>query len=287
LDAKKVGKSIAFLRNYYGLTQKNIADYLGVTDKAVSRWERGLGTPDISLLTKLSIILDTDIESILEGNLTNLELKWKGVLNLNYSNGINAQTLLFDKHCVCYQISFFMLAGINDICVRGDKSNVSFTKEHMGDGSDLGIHISYEQTDELGLEDTLNCEGLKKFHDDNHHGIMLVDGLDFIYGKDLTKYFRRIIYNERHPQQIVNFKGMPTSIYFYPYMPDFQKCFSHKNESIGKLIMERGLISFPLKTMSDVLDAATIIRILETHNSEEIADLGEIAVNRGFINPIT
>jgi hypothetical protein len=179
-----------------------------------------------------------------------------------------------------------MLAGINDICVRGDKSNVNFTREHIGDGSDFGIHISYEQTDKLRLEDTLNCEVLKNFHDGDHHGIMLVDGLDFIYGKDLTKYFRRIIYNERHPQQIVNFKGMPTSIYFYPYMPDFQKSSCSQKGSIGKLIMERGLISFPLKTMSDILDAATIIRILESHNGVKIADLGEIAVNRGFVSPL-
>lgn len=54
-----------------------------MTDKAVSRWERGQGVPDISLLSRLSIILDTDIESILEGNLTHLELKWKDILNLD------------------------------------------------------------------------------------------------------------------------------------------------------------------------------------------------------------
>ena len=85
MDAKRVGRSIAFLRSYYGMTQKEIAERLGVTDKAVSRWERGQGVPDISLLSKLSIILDTDIESILEGNLMQVELKWKGILNLEYN----------------------------------------------------------------------------------------------------------------------------------------------------------------------------------------------------------
>ena len=50
MDATKVDKSIAFLRKYYGMTQGDLAERLGVTDKAVSRWERGQGAPDISFI---------------------------------------------------------------------------------------------------------------------------------------------------------------------------------------------------------------------------------------------
>ena len=41
MNAKKLGQFICTLRQEKGLTQKNLADMLGVTDKAVSRWETG------------------------------------------------------------------------------------------------------------------------------------------------------------------------------------------------------------------------------------------------------
>lgn len=42
MDAKKVGKAIKVLRSRIGYTQHDLADVLGVTDKAVSKWERGV-----------------------------------------------------------------------------------------------------------------------------------------------------------------------------------------------------------------------------------------------------
>jgi len=50
LDNKKIGNFIRNLRKEIGLTQKELADKLGVTDRAISKWERGRGVPDISLL---------------------------------------------------------------------------------------------------------------------------------------------------------------------------------------------------------------------------------------------
>lgn len=109
MDPKKVGKTIAFLRNYYGMTQWELAKRLGVSDKAISRWECGQGTPDISLLGRLSNVLDTEIESILEGNLTHMEIKWKGILVLNYAEGISPWGHMFGKRIVEFQIGFLCL----------------------------------------------------------------------------------------------------------------------------------------------------------------------------------
>ena len=80
MDALKIGRSIAFLRKRYHMTQRQLASYLHISDKAVSKWERGLAIPDVSLWGKLSIILDTDIESILEGNISSFDVRWNGVL---------------------------------------------------------------------------------------------------------------------------------------------------------------------------------------------------------------
>lgn len=51
------------------MTQSNLAQKIGVSDKAVSKWERGLGLPDISILPYLANALGVDIKSLMEGNL--------------------------------------------------------------------------------------------------------------------------------------------------------------------------------------------------------------------------
>lgn len=66
MDNNKIGKFIASLRKEKGLTQQELGAKLFVTDKAVSKWERGLSLPDISLLEKLATELGTDIYSILQ-----------------------------------------------------------------------------------------------------------------------------------------------------------------------------------------------------------------------------
>ena len=63
----KMAQFIAALRKEKGLTQKELADQLGVTDKAVSKWERGLNCPDIALLTDLSGILGVTTNDLLNG----------------------------------------------------------------------------------------------------------------------------------------------------------------------------------------------------------------------------
>lgn len=66
MDTNKIGKYIAKLRKEKGLTQQELGDKLFVTDKAVSKWERGLSLPDIAILEKLSLALETDIYDILQ-----------------------------------------------------------------------------------------------------------------------------------------------------------------------------------------------------------------------------
>ena len=67
MDYKKIGEFIQIRRKYLGLTQRQLADKLKVTDKAVSKWETGLGCPDVSILSKLSDIVGVSIGEILNG----------------------------------------------------------------------------------------------------------------------------------------------------------------------------------------------------------------------------
>lgn len=70
MDCVKIGKLISKLRKEKNLTQKNIADALGIQSKTVSKWECGLGCPDLSLWPELSVILGVDIKQMMEGEIT-------------------------------------------------------------------------------------------------------------------------------------------------------------------------------------------------------------------------
>ncbi len=67
MDKERTGQLITELRKEKGLTQKQLAEALNVTDKAVSKWERGLSFPDISMLEPISQTLDISIMELLAG----------------------------------------------------------------------------------------------------------------------------------------------------------------------------------------------------------------------------
>ena len=67
MDKERTGQLITELRKEKGLTQKQLAEALNVTDKAVSKWERGLSFPDISMLEPISEVLGISIMEILAG----------------------------------------------------------------------------------------------------------------------------------------------------------------------------------------------------------------------------
>lgn len=69
MDCEKVGKLIQSIRREKGMTQRQLADALNISDKAISKWERGLGCPDVSLLGELSKVLGINIEKLLMGQL--------------------------------------------------------------------------------------------------------------------------------------------------------------------------------------------------------------------------
>ena len=67
MNQEKIGKFIAKLRKQKKLTQEQLAEKLGITKNAVSKWERGLGLMDLSLLKPLSHILEVSVTEILNG----------------------------------------------------------------------------------------------------------------------------------------------------------------------------------------------------------------------------
>lgn len=93
LDCQKIGTLIYELRKEKNMTQKQLADVMNISDKTISKWERGLGCPDISLLPDIAQIFGISVEALLSGE-----------LNMNPSLGGNMRNLKFYSCPQCRNI---------------------------------------------------------------------------------------------------------------------------------------------------------------------------------------
>lgn len=108
MDCSKTGKIILELRKEKGMTQKQLADAINISDKTVSKWERGLGCPDVSLLSELSEVLEVNVEKLLVG-----------CLEKNDTDGGNMKKL---KFYVCPECGNIMTStGKSEISCCGRK----------------------------------------------------------------------------------------------------------------------------------------------------------------------
>ena len=69
----KIGKFIAECRKKESLTQMQLAEMLGITDKAISKWERGITMPDSSIMLELCDILNINVNELLNGEKISME----------------------------------------------------------------------------------------------------------------------------------------------------------------------------------------------------------------------
>ncbi len=75
MNQKKVSKLIVYLRKKHGLTQQELADKLNITPKAISKWECGIGLPDITMLKEISKVFNITTDELLNGELKEKEQK--------------------------------------------------------------------------------------------------------------------------------------------------------------------------------------------------------------------
>ena len=320
MDIEKVSKAIAFLRKRAGYTQKELAERLGVSDKAVSKWERGLGLPDISSLRKLSILLDTDTDSLLAGDVIHHGSGWHGVLLLDKTpSGVGLQTILYDKPLVSFLLSYFLLVGIKKICVICPREEMAYMQERFGDGSDLGICLYY-------CEGTAT-EAMQQFPSMNQSAnFMIVHGRTFIYGVDQTRFFQKaMLYRDRltvlslprgrkAARQKLNFdddkkvicsgdtEELNTQYDYYDIPVVFcpQKLFpwvcqtitggsvTDNSELIDQYmyteVLDRGFVEMAVDTWEDVLGVSSFIKIVQQACGMNLYCPEEIAWRRGMIS---
>ena len=81
MDLVKIGKFIAERRKEQNLTQMQLAENLGITDRAVSKWENGRSLPDSSIMLSLCELLKISVNDLLYGEVTSMENRDKELEN--------------------------------------------------------------------------------------------------------------------------------------------------------------------------------------------------------------
>lgn len=113
MNHTKVGEFIREMRKEKGFTQKELAERLGITDKAVSKWERGINCPDISLLEELADLLDVTVLELIKGKKSTKDIKInnKDIIDtMKYSRKNTIQeTKRIYKFFACFIVSIILL----------------------------------------------------------------------------------------------------------------------------------------------------------------------------------
>lgn len=293
VDAVETGKIIAQLRKSAGYTQKTLSDALGVTDKAVSKWERGLACPDIALLPKLSVLLDTDIESVLTGGPVHHEKNRKGLLLLEDKKVVHPTALLYDKPLVYYLLSYFLLVGIREILIVSSSRYCTDINDLVGDGTRFGLEVKYAP-----YFNGSNLSGVLKDNDEFIFGnnIMFLHGSIFLYGLSITRQLQTFMMQDAVAMRLVTYGGRDIPLLFcrkelwdfvlkenFGTIEEFMDLLK-KKENMNQRRLGRGMISLPLSSFDDVAKAAVFVQMIEKTQGEYIAGLEEIAWRRGLIS---
>ena len=288
MNLKNTGQTIAKLRKEAGLTQEALGAKLGISDKAVSKWERGIACPDVGLWEKLSILLDTDIESLIYGG--GSAGTWCGVLVLE--GGIDSSVIVYNKPLIHYLISQFFLASIKVIWIIGKSPEITFPGVEIRKAASLS-------------------EVNQQFIYQKYGGALVIYGNYFLYGADLTKHFKRamsrldavtIVCSMRRKNEYpvsvdeekkirkspnnraVNFYHAEPFV-FYPKTHQIEsnfKCVLYKNNIYSELLA-RGIASFHVQTYDKAIEMGNYIRLMEDNTGEKIACIEETIIRRGLV----
>lgn len=218
MNTEKIGRFIAKKRKEKNLTQKELALKLNITDRAVSKWERGMGCPDISLLEELSKILDISIIELLNGEEV-AEINEKNIIDSmkfskeNYKNKIinNLNTILI----TIIIIIILILTFLNII------NSINLNKKGLNNLNQLNIENSLNNI-ENKIKIIKNNKG--KYSDDDYKKITIyINSLNklfsnetkqFLYKKNYTLKdyykFKDYSYNNFY----VNYYNLNDSLYY-------------------------------------------------------------------------
>ena len=110
MDQVKIGKFITEKRKEQGLTQNQLAEKLGITDRAVSKWERGKSLPDASIMMDLCSILKITVNDLLYGEVVTVE-KYNDSMEKNLIEMVK-QKEESDKRLLKFEIVIMFISSL-------------------------------------------------------------------------------------------------------------------------------------------------------------------------------
>lgn len=271
------GKAIAALRKEAGYTQAALAEALEVSDKAVSKWERGIACPDITLLPKLSVLLDVDIEGLLKGESVQRGDRWRGVLVLDEL----ASYPIYSKPLVYLMLQHYLLVGIRDILIIGGNA-----KNILGNGEQYGVKFSYAREP--------FADALLRNNQFISSNTMIIYSNILLYGANLTRKYQNMMYHAGKAVVMKTNNGVRLPLLFapesewnkvrqrVPYWKDAEDMIEDFNAT--EKAFTRGIVAIPMNNKDQLMKASTFVQIIEDSENREIADLNEIARSRGLVH---
>ena len=245
----ETGKIIKELRIKAGFTQKALAEALHITDKAVSKWERGLCLPDIALLPKLSLLLDVDMDVLIAKSIEQEE--WIGVIDIQ---NCDFSQIIYDKPLVYYLLIHYLLLSITKIHVLTDEVNRKFLQGQIF--TDLGFYFSFDKPEGANM--------------------MILNHPWFLFGSDLTQQFRGAMLSERN---LMLAPENQEPVFFFShggaYFSDPKKFM----RTAAKRTLGRGMMCLDMCDYDKTLDVANFVRIYQQNTGLCIADPQEVMLN--------
>ena len=256
------GNIIAELRKEAGYTQKSLAEALFITDKAVSKWERGLSLPDASLLAKLSLLLDADISLLLAHDGKHPNEGWCGLIDLRNFE-VDLSQIVYDKPMVYFMLSHFLLLGISKICVLTSKENQDYLQSNIF--ADLGLEIFFDFT---------KCT----------NNLMILTQPCFLFGSDLTRQFQSAMISHSVTKLVPDNMHAPFIFCPVEYAPIYWKHPDSLYELATARTLGRGMVCINMDCIDSSIDVANFVRMYQKYTGLLIGSLEEIAYKKGLIN---
>ncbi len=245
----ETGKIIQKLRIKAGFTQKSLAEALHITDKAISKWERGLCLPDVTLLPKISLLLDVDLDLLMAKSVE--QEKWIGVIDIQ---NCDFSQIIYDKPLVYYLLVHYLLLGIKDIHVLTDEVNLKYLKGQIF--TELGFRFSFDKPETANM--------------------MILNHPWFLFGSDLTQQFRGAMLSGR------NIKLVPENqepVFFFSHGNAYYSDPKKVMKTAATRTLGRGMVCLDMGDYDKLLDVANFVRIYQQNTGLLIGDLQEAALN--------
>ena len=227
MNQEKIGKFILKVRKDKQLTQKQLADKLGITDRAISKWENGKSMPDLSLLKPLCNILGITINELLSGDYISKKDK-KDDLEENIVNAINydkKKQNIIDLLFYLFISLFGTIMIFLSILIFG--THIEMTLEY----AILGTYILMIIFSFLGKKILTSNKSEKKV-------VILIVGFFMIYfGYLWTIDYINVVKNNGEPDIFVVSTGVSTDTYSYDtFFYDLHICNINQDNEHRKLV---------------------------------------------------